>query len=146
MATETLYDVLHHTVDKLGAKDEGHLNDLHDTITAHALGFESLSDYRADLAATAARLNPQAETISKAQAVELLKTIQDQRALVERLLAGVQAGAAADAAAESGQPTTPTPRAAADALKPRASKKPAAKKPATKKAKAAGAAGAAATV
>lgn len=86
-----VYTILHHLVEKSGARDEKHLSDLHDTITAHQLGFSSLEELRAEQRRQLAAIDPAAAARAQADAFELLKTVREQQRLIEQLLSQAQA-------------------------------------------------------
>lgn len=92
-----VYTVLHHVVDKLGARDETHLHDLHDTITAHELGFDSLEAMREEQRIAAIRVDPQAAADAQKAALALLAQVQSQQQLIQRLLSEAEMARAAQA-------------------------------------------------
>ena len=114
-----IYSILHHLVDKSGARDELHLRDLHDTITAQQLGFGSLEELRAEQRKALLVTDPAAAAQAQAQAFQLLAQVQRDYALVASLLQQAQeaqqAQAAAAAAAAAQAPAVPIAPAAAPA-------------------------------
>jgi hypothetical protein len=96
-----VYTILHHLVDKSGARDERHLQDLHDTILSQQLGFGSLEELRAEQQKQRIAVDPVAAAQAQAQAFELLATVRKQQALIETLL--TQAAAYQEARAAEAQ-------------------------------------------
>ncbi len=99
-----IYSVLHHVLDKLPARDEGHLRDLHDTVTAHELGYNSLEELNEDRRLQAAKIDPAAAAAAFESAQQLLAQVQQNQASIIELLKTAEAGrkASAEAAAAKG--------------------------------------------
>lgn len=87
-----VYSVLHHIVDKLPARDEAQLRDLHDTITAHELGFNSLEELNEERRLQAAKIDPAAAAAAWEAAQSMLAQVKSSQEQIVKLLETAEAG------------------------------------------------------